>query len=535
MNRTHWISLILFACCSSTYARSADEISLLLRYQRETSDGSGRFHQLVRQESWQADETAIIVCDVWDSHHCLNAVRRVHELGPRLNQLLQDARQRGMTVIHAPSDCMDAYNDHPARQRAINCPRAATLPKDIQLWCSSIPAEERGTYPIDQSDGGEDDDPAEHAQWEEELRQMGRDPGRPWNQQSDLITIDADRDFISDRGDEVWSILEHQGIRNVILTGVHTNMCVLGRPFGLRQMARNGKNVVLVRDMTDTMYNPASWPYVNHFTGTDLIVSHIERFVCPTITSDQFLGGDEFRFRHDARPHVAIVMADDEYESERTLPEFAANHLGKRFRVSYIFASDKNPNDVPGLDAMSKADAAVISVRRRTLVPEQLDIVKHFVEVGKPVVGLRTASHAFSLRGNSNPAPTGSATWPQFDAQVFGGNYTNHYGNDLSSIVTPLAAQANHPVLSGVTAEPFAQAGSLYKTSPLAPGTTVLLTGSVAGQPAEPVAWTFQRADGGRSFYTSMGHPGDFQNPHFVLLLANAIDWAAGLEAHGGH
>ena len=79
----------------------------------------------------------------------------------------------------------------------------------------------------------------------------------------------------------MWAILEQNQIEHVILTGVHTNMCVLGRPFGLRQMARVGKDVVLMRDMTDTMYNPARWPFVSHFTGTDLIIDHVERHVCP--------------------------------------------------------------------------------------------------------------------------------------------------------------------------------------------------------------------------------------------------------------
>jgi hypothetical protein len=109
-----------------------------------------------------------------------------------------------------------------------------------------------------------------------------------------MIEIDNDRDYISDRGDEVWNILEAHKIQNVILVGVHTNMCVLGRPFGLRQMARNGKHVVLMRDLTDCMYNPKRWPYVDHFTGNDLIVSHVERYVCPTVTSDQILGGQPF-------------------------------------------------------------------------------------------------------------------------------------------------------------------------------------------------------------------------------------------------
>src|SRR3712207_6316655 len=100
-------------------------------------------------------------------------------------------------------------------------------------------------------------------------------------------------------------------------------MCVLGRPFGLRQLAKNGKNVVLMRDMTDTMYNPERWPFVSHFQGTDLIVRHIEKFVCATVTSDQLLGGEPFRFKGDVRKRVAVVIAEPEYDTGRTLPAFA--------------------------------------------------------------------------------------------------------------------------------------------------------------------------------------------------------------------
>ena len=98
--------------------------------------------------------------------------------------------------------------------------------------------------------------------------------------------------------------MEAEGIKNVILVGVHTNMCVLGRPFGLRRLASNAKNVVLCRDLTDTMYNPDMWPYVSHFEGTDLIIEHIEKWVCPTITSDQLLGDEPFRFENDTRTHA---------------------------------------------------------------------------------------------------------------------------------------------------------------------------------------------------------------------------------------
>jgi hypothetical protein len=195
---------------------------------------------------------------------------------------------------------MAAYEGMPGRALAVNAPKAATLPHGIEQWCRHIPAEDRGEYPIDQSQGGEDDDPEEHRVWHEKLAAMGLNPKAPWKKQMDALTI-APGDAISDSGVEIWNLVESRGIKNVVLVGVHTNMCVLGRPFGLRQMSKNGKNTVLVRDLTDTMYDPTKRPFVSHFAGTDLIVEYIEKFVCPTITSVDLLGGELFRFSGDKR------------------------------------------------------------------------------------------------------------------------------------------------------------------------------------------------------------------------------------------
>jgi nicotinamidase-related amidase len=222
-----------------------------------------------------------------------------------MNDVLKEARKRGATIIHSPSDCMAAYESHPGRKRAMETPTAKNKPKDIEHWCSRISSEEKAVYPLDQSDGGEDDDPKEHAEWAAKLKEMGRNPGTPWKTQSKLIEIDEKADFISDRGEEVWNVLEARGIKNVVLVGVHLNMCVLGRPFGLRQMVKNGKNVALMRDMTDCMYNPKRWPHVDHFTGNDLMVAHVEKYVCPTITSDQLLGGETFKSKYDMRKEPA--------------------------------------------------------------------------------------------------------------------------------------------------------------------------------------------------------------------------------------
>lgn len=511
-----------------TTALSAEDLKLQFRYQKKTGKDSGQYHRLHRSENWDPQKTAIIVCDVWDYHHCLNAVRRLTEFAPRLDNLLKMARKQGVTIIHAPSDCMPAYQGHPARHRAMQVPQSKTQPADIKNWCSRIPAEEQAVYPVDQSDGGEDDDPQEHASWAKKLKSLGRNPGLPWKSQSALITINGEKDFITDKGDEVWNILESRGIQNVILTGVHTNMCVLGRPFGLRQMAKNGKNVVLVRDMTDTMYNPKRWPYVSHYTGNDLIVSHIEKFVCPTITSDQILGGEAFTFKQDQRPHLVMIMAEAEYKTKKTLPEFAARNLGKHFRVSTVFADEKDRNSIPGIEVINEADIVLFSVRRRVLHEKAMRAIKKYVKSGKPVVGIRTASHAFSLNGKKPPAEL--QDWPAFDAEVFGGNYHGHHANDLKSLISINESQKHNPILTGIPNKPFTQAYSLYEVSPLAKKTTVLMTGKIKGLPVEPVAWTFKRKDGGKSFYTSLGHPGDFKNPEFVRLLANGIYWAAGLN-----
>ncbi len=528
-------TVLVLTTLAATVAR-ADKpgiLSLNLRSRVETAKDSGRFHTVTRLESWDARQTAVIVCDMWDLHHCLNATLRGGEMAPRMNKVLNTARKQGAIIIHAPSSCTGFYKDHAARKRAQAVPRSENLPKEIAKWCYQIPSEEQGEYPIDQSDGGEDDDPKEHAKWAKKLASMGRNPKAPWKSQTDLLDIDPEHDFISDNGEEIWSILEKHGRENVILLGVHTNMCVLGRPFGLRQMSRNDKNVVLVRDMTDTMYNPKMKPFVSHFTGTDLIVEHIEKWVCPTITSDQILTSlgrkpEPFRFKHDNRPHAVIVMAEREYRTNETLPPFALEQLGKTFKVSYVFANEEERNDLPGIDVLNDADLLLVSIRRRVLPKSQMAAIRQHVNKGKPVVGIRTANHAFSLRGK--PIPDGFVDWESWDADVIGGNYSNHHGEGPKVDVKIATDTKPHAILAGVDVKSLHGAGSLYVVSPLAKSATAVLTGTIPGKRTEPIAWVNQTKSGSRVFYTSLGHVGDFEQPVFREFLSNAVHWAADLQ-----
>ena len=502
---------------------AADTLNLVLRDRIPSATNAALFQVRERPQRWEAKNTAVIVCDMWDLHHCKRAVDRVQEMAPRMNEVLVKAREKGALIIHAPSSCMAAYEDTPMRKRAKDAPAAKNLPKDIGAWCNKIPAEEKGRYPIDQSDGGEDDDKEEHAAWAVTLAGMGRNPRLPWKHECDLLTID-ERDAVSDSGVEIWNMLEERGIDKVILVGVHTNMCVLGRPFGLRQMAKNGKAVVLMRDLTDTMYNPARWPQVSHFRGTDLTVEHIEKYVCPTVTSDQLLGGKPYRFKGDVRPLAVLAVSEDEYQTGETLPAFVRDVVQDRLGVDarVLLADPKDPDRIPGLaEALGKADLLLVSLRRRALPEKDLEAVRRFVAAGKPVVGIRTASHAFDAKGK--PAE-GRAVWPKFDPEVLGGNYSGHHGAGPKTTVKPAPEAEKHPILAGVQT-PFVSHGSLYKVSPLAKSATPLLLGSIPEQTPEPVAWVNQCGKA-RVFYTSLGHPEDFQDASFRRLLANGILWS---------
>jgi len=209
---------------------------------------------------------------------------------------------------------------------------------------------------------------------------------------------------------------------------------------------------------------------------------------------------------------VCMLSGAWEYESHKSLPilkEFLEKNYGARCTI--VQAERKQGDDVPGMEALDEADVMVVFMRRQRLKGEQLGRFKAWCEKGKPIVGIRTASHAVQ-------------TWLDFDKLVLGGNYRGHYGKGTCT-VTLTDEGKKHPILKGV--EPFESQGSLYKNTGLK-ATNILMFGEAGGH-REPVAWTHTYKDG-RIFYTSLGHQGDFKNEHFLRLLTNAIFWVAERE-----
>ncbi len=236
------------------------------------------FRVVKKNVIWRPEKTAIVIVDMWDDHHCKSAAQRVVEMAPHMNRVIITAREKGMLIVHAPSDCMDFYEGSVQRRRAKEAPIAKT-PVKFQ-WNYFNPEKEGALSPKLEEAGCSCDTP----------EPCGPDV-RVWNRQIAAIEI-SEPDAISDKGQEVYNLLEQRGIDNVIVMGVHTNRCVLGRPFGIRQMVYLGKNVALCRDLTDSYHRDPG----RHFEGLDEIINHVEEYWCPTITSESITGEPAFRF-----------------------------------------------------------------------------------------------------------------------------------------------------------------------------------------------------------------------------------------------
>ena len=244
------------------WALPGADFMLRLRTCVEPFKGSGVWQEAQFERRLDAPRTAVVVCDMWDHHWCGGAERREALLVPRMTALLTLARSRGMLIVHAPSDTMQFYKEYPQRRWVLSLAPVAPPPN---LTLDAPP------LPIDDSDGGCD---------------SGQRPAKPypWSRQHAGIPI-AEGDAITDKGAEVYTLLRARDIRDLIVMGVHANMCILNRTFAIKQMTRWGVPAILVRDMTDAMYNPQQRPFVSHERGTEMVIEHIEKFWCPTTLS----------------------------------------------------------------------------------------------------------------------------------------------------------------------------------------------------------------------------------------------------------
>ena len=258
------------------------------------------------------------------------------------------------------------------------------------------------------------------------------------------------------------------------------------------------------------------------------------------------------------RPYIVFVTGDEEYRSEESMPMLARiveRELGARTRVLYAVDSagfiDPNRLDhIAGLEALDSADLMVLFTRFRALPPEEARYITAYAESGRPLVGFRTATHAFRYTEDSSMMHLNDE-WP---TRVFGQQWITHHGhfddgrNPLTA-VDIRAEKADHPILNGV--EPFEAYSWLYHvdggewelygdSEPLLIGRSLKSNHEMEDRLDEfpltnPVAWTKtytgERGQTARVFFTTLGHPYDFKLAPVRKLALNGIYWALGREA----
>jgi type 1 glutamine amidotransferase len=235
------------------------------------------------------------------------------------------------------------------------------------------------------------------------------------------------------------------------------------------------------------------------------------------------------RFRTFAAPaeqaaplRLVMLSGSAEYHSDESLAGLAEDWQ-KRFpaavRCTQLNSKDSAGDPIPNIDALNSADLVFVFTRRLRPPKEQLEVFQKYCKSGKPIIGVRTASHAFQ-------------DWLIFDKEVLGGgNYQGHHKVGPITQVAIADKAKSHPILKGI--DPFTSPSSLYKNDPIAESSELLLTGTIPGEKTEPIAWTHTH-NGGRVFYTSLGSPDDFKNEMFRKLLDNALAWVAQRGFIGG-
>jgi len=210
--------------------------------------------------------------------------------------------------------------------------------------------------------------------------------------------------------------------------------------------------------------------------------------------------------------HIHLLSGSTEYKSEAMLKALKET-LEKRYHVTVTMSLAKDRGkELPNVKQLQEANLLIVFTRRLELPAEQLAHVKKYLASEKPVIGLRTASHAFDNETNA-----------VLDKQVFGGDYKGHGGDDPVKVSVPEKAK-EHPVMKGVGAF---DSGRMYNQGTLAKTATILQIGEdEKSKQTSPVTWV-NEANGRRAFYTSLAIPGTFENEHFQRMLMNAIWWVS--------
>jgi type 1 glutamine amidotransferase len=226
---------------------------------------------------------------------------------------------------------------------------------------------------------------------------------------------------------------------------------------------------------------------------------------------------------------IMVVEDPDNYDAPNTMRDFAEKELKPSGHHVTIVAGDKpQKHHFAGLvEALKEADLLVLFSRRRFPPQDQMAAIRAHLDLGKPLLGIRTANHAFIPKSKEVVDPS-LAPWPEFTVEVLGAPNTGYETKGLPYTVSIAPGAENSALLDGVDAANILGHQSLYKVLPLAADATAILIGTARTDtsPPQPVAWTRHYGPNkARLFYTSLGAPEDMRIADVRRLLVNAVKW----------
>ncbi len=228
------------------------------------------------------------------------------------------------------------------------------------------------------------------------------------------------------------------------------------------------------------------------------------------------------------KPHIVFLITEDSnnYEAHKTVPRFAEMLKKEQgYQVTVLLGKgDHGSYSYPSMEALSKADLLVIFARRIALPHEQMDAIKDYLSKGKPLVGIRTANHAFTVQGKIADVADGFEDWPAFVTGILGCENRGYGPTQPGTDVSVVPESKSHPIVRQLPSQQWHSNGNVYLVAPLLDKEASILLIGKGNDKAEPIAWT-RNAGKSRIFYTSLGHPDDFNTPQFITLLVNGIKW----------
>ena len=246
--------------------------------------------------------------------------------------------------------------------------------------------------------------------------------------------------------------------------------------------------------------------------------------------AENFTLKNESTFKHQPClkkiPLIVFLITEDSnnYQAHLTIPAFA-DMLTKKYGYNTRILLAKGPHGAssfPDMNSLSGADLLVVFARRIALPHMQMNAIKTYLASGKPLIGIRTANHAFSVNGKIGNE---YEDWPGFAGDILGCENRGYGPVPLGTDVSTATNQENHSILKKITPALWHSHGNLYLVKPLLDNkATILLHGS-AGDLTEPIAWT-RIVGNSKIFYTSLGYPDDFNSDQFITLMLNSIKWA---------